>query len=168
MKYRDLRDFVQGLEQQGELCRVTQPVSPHLEMTALADRVLRSEGPALFFERPTGHTAPVLANLFGTPERVASFEPAALRAYLDSGQRISQGTVDSTAIAAQLVTGNLAILQRNPALLVVFMTGFSDRIRALQAAGVAVLAKPFTAEDLVNTLALHLGERLRNTKSNGL
>ncbi|WP_374585233.1 UbiD family decarboxylase [Ideonella dechloratans] len=71
MKYRDLRDFVQGLEQQGELCRVTQPVSPHLEMTALADRVLRAEGPALLFERPTGHTVPVLANLFGTPKRVA-------------------------------------------------------------------------------------------------
>ena len=71
MKYRDLRDFVQGLEQQGELRRVTQPVSPHLEMTALADRVLRAEGPALLFERPTGHTVPVLANLFGTPKRVA-------------------------------------------------------------------------------------------------
>jgi 4-hydroxy-3-polyprenylbenzoate decarboxylase len=71
MKYRDLRDFVQGLEQQGELRRVTQPVSPHLEMTALADRVLRAEGPALLFERPTGHTVPVLANLFGTPQRVA-------------------------------------------------------------------------------------------------
>ncbi|MCO5975951.1 UbiD family decarboxylase [Ideonella oryzae] len=71
MKYRDLRDFVQGLERQGELCRVAQPVSPHLEMTALSDRVLRAEGPALLFERPTGHTVPVLANLFGTPRRVA-------------------------------------------------------------------------------------------------
>jgi len=50
---------------------VAEPVSPVLEMTALADRVLRAEGPALWFERPTGHQVPVLANLFGTPRRVA-------------------------------------------------------------------------------------------------
>jgi len=39
-------------------------------MTALCDRVLRSAGPALLFERPTGHRIPVLGNLFGTPDRV--------------------------------------------------------------------------------------------------
>jgi 4-hydroxy-3-polyprenylbenzoate decarboxylase len=69
--YRDLRDFIAQLEQAGDLKRVQQPVSPHLEMTALCDRVLRSGGPALLFENPTGHTMPVLGNLFGTPERVA-------------------------------------------------------------------------------------------------
>ena len=59
------------LEQAGELRRIAQPVSPQLEMTALADRVLRAGGPALLFEQPTGHTMPVLGNLFGTPGRVA-------------------------------------------------------------------------------------------------
>jgi 4-hydroxy-3-polyprenylbenzoate decarboxylase len=71
MAYRDLRDFIAQLELAGDLKRVPQPVSPHLEMTALCDRVLRSGGPALLFENPTGHTMPVLGNLFGTPERVA-------------------------------------------------------------------------------------------------
>ncbi|WP_119154500.1 UbiD family decarboxylase domain-containing protein [Caldimonas tepidiphila] len=75
MKYSDLRDFMHGLSRLGELHSVTAPVSTHLEMTALADRVLRSGGPALRFERPTnGHKTydfPVLANLFGTPRRVA-------------------------------------------------------------------------------------------------
>jgi 4-hydroxy-3-polyprenylbenzoate decarboxylase len=71
MGYRDLREFVAQLEQDGELRRVREPVSPHLEMTAVADRVLRSAGPALLFENPTGHRIPVLANLFGTPQRVA-------------------------------------------------------------------------------------------------
>lgn len=71
MKYRDLRDFVKQLEAVGELRRVSDPVSPKLEMTALADRVLRAEGPALLFENPSGHRIPVLANLFGTPRRVA-------------------------------------------------------------------------------------------------
>jgi 4-hydroxy-3-polyprenylbenzoate decarboxylase len=69
--YRDLRDFISQLEQAGELRRIAEPVSPHLEMTALCDRVLRSGGPALLFERPTGHDMPVLGNLFGTPARVA-------------------------------------------------------------------------------------------------
>lgn len=71
MTYRDLRDFVAQLEAAGELKRVHEPVSPHLEMTALCDRVLRAGGPALLFEHPTGHTTPVLANLFGTTARVA-------------------------------------------------------------------------------------------------
>jgi 4-hydroxy-3-polyprenylbenzoate decarboxylase len=71
MKYRDLRDFMAGLEKAGQLHRVTQPVSTRLEMTALSDKVLQAAGPALLFEQPVGHTIPVLANLFGTPERVA-------------------------------------------------------------------------------------------------
>jgi 4-hydroxy-3-polyprenylbenzoate decarboxylase len=71
MKYRDLRDFVAGLESLGELRRVAEPVSVRLEMTAVSDFVLRAAGPALFFERPDGYKFPVLANLFGTPQRVA-------------------------------------------------------------------------------------------------
>jgi 4-hydroxy-3-polyprenylbenzoate decarboxylase len=71
MKYRDLRDFLHQLEARAELKRVDQPVSPRLELTALSDRVLRAGGPALLVERPAGYKVPVLANLFGTPQRVA-------------------------------------------------------------------------------------------------
>ena len=71
MNYRDLRDFVGGLESRGLLRRVAEPVSTRLEMTALADRVLKAGGPALLFEQADSYKFPVLANLFGTPERVA-------------------------------------------------------------------------------------------------
>ena len=71
LKYRDLREFVAALESQGELKRIRAEVDPKLEMTELCDRVIRREGPALLFERPKGHSIPVLANLFGTPHRVA-------------------------------------------------------------------------------------------------
>ncbi len=71
MKYHDLRDFIAQLESLGELKRVGVPVSPHLEMTEVCDRVLRRAGPAVLFEHPTGYAMPVLANLFGTPRRVA-------------------------------------------------------------------------------------------------
>ncbi len=71
MKYKDLRDFIGQLERQNELIRVKAPVSPKLEMTALADLTLQAQGPALLIECPAGHTTPVLINLFGTPARVA-------------------------------------------------------------------------------------------------
>ena len=71
MKYRDLRDFLHQLEAIGELRRIVQPVSARLEMTALADRVLRAGGPAMLVEHPVGYKIPALINLFGTPKRVA-------------------------------------------------------------------------------------------------
>jgi len=78
MSYRDLRDFLGLLERDGELVRVRASVDPRLEMTAFCDRVLRRGGPAILFESPAGErrgpsgaTIPVLANLFGTPGRVA-------------------------------------------------------------------------------------------------
>ncbi len=71
MNYQDLRDFIQQLEKMGELKRIKTEVDPHLEMTEIADRVLRAGGPALLFEKPKGYSIPVLANLFGTPRRVA-------------------------------------------------------------------------------------------------
>ena len=71
MKYKDLRDFINQLEQRGLLTRISQEIDPVLEMTEIADRTLRAGGPALLFENPKGYDIPVLANLFGTPERVA-------------------------------------------------------------------------------------------------
>ncbi|OGU20672.1 MAG: 3-octaprenyl-4-hydroxybenzoate decarboxylase [Hydrogenophilales bacterium RIFOXYD1_FULL_62_11] len=83
MIYRDLRDFIAQLEKIGELKRISIEVDPKLEMTEIADRVLRAGGPALLFENPKGHSMPVLANLFGTVKRVAygmgEDDPARLR-----------------------------------------------------------------------------------------
>lgn len=71
MQYADLRDFIKGLEAQGELKRITTAISPILEMTEVCDRILRKQGPALLFENPKGYSIPVLGNLFGTTKRVA-------------------------------------------------------------------------------------------------
>ncbi len=71
MKYRDLRDFIDQLEKLGELKRIKQEVDPYLEITEISDRTLRRGGPALLFENPKGSDVPLLANLFGTPRRVA-------------------------------------------------------------------------------------------------
>lgn len=54
MGYRDYRHFLDVLEAQGELKRIKEPVSPYLEITEVADRVMKAHGPALLFENPVG------------------------------------------------------------------------------------------------------------------
>jgi 4-hydroxy-3-polyprenylbenzoate decarboxylase len=71
MNYIDLRDFIEKLSQKQLLKHISYPVSPNLEMTTVCDRVLRAQGPALLFTHPKDANMPVLANLFGTMERVA-------------------------------------------------------------------------------------------------
>ena len=76
MAYKSLCDFMAMLEAEGELVRVSEPVSTHLEMTEIQTRLLRNGGPAVLFEKPvmpdgTISPIPCLANLFGTVKRVA-------------------------------------------------------------------------------------------------
>lgn len=101
MNYHDLRDFIAQLERMGELKRVSTPVSPHLEMTEICDRVLRQGGPAILFENPTGHTVPVLGNLFGTVRRVA----------LGMGQDVA---TDAEALAKLREVGQVLAMLKEP------------------------------------------------------
>ncbi|GGF95196.1 3-octaprenyl-4-hydroxybenzoate carboxy-lyase [Cysteiniphilum litorale] len=71
LNYKDLREFLDHLEEIGELKRIKQEVSPFLEMTEISSRVLHNKGPALLFETPKNHHMPVLTNLFGTEKRIA-------------------------------------------------------------------------------------------------
>jgi 4-hydroxy-3-polyprenylbenzoate decarboxylase len=86
MPYASLRDFIARLEASQRLVRVTEPVSPVLEMTEIQTRLLAEGGPAVLFENVVGpsgkYSMPVLVNLFGTVERVAwgmDREPRQLR-----------------------------------------------------------------------------------------
>ncbi len=88
MSYASLRDFIERLERDGRLVRVSAPVSPYLEMTEIQTRLIAEGGPAVLFENVVGpgdrrFEMPVLVNLFGTVERVAwgmNREPHELRA----------------------------------------------------------------------------------------
>ncbi|MGJ3231413.1 MAG: UbiD family decarboxylase [Oceanicaulis sp.] len=76
MAYKSLRDFLDQLEGDGDLKRVSRPVSTHLEMTEIQTRLLAKKGPAVLFENPVHEDGrksemPALVNLFGTVERVA-------------------------------------------------------------------------------------------------
>jgi 4-hydroxy-3-polyprenylbenzoate decarboxylase len=80
--YASLREYVARLESADRLVRVSAPVSPVLEITEIHTRLLAERGPAVLFERVEGSRLPLLANLFGTVERVAwgmNREPHQLR-----------------------------------------------------------------------------------------
>ena len=89
MAYANLRDYIDRLESEGRLVRVSTPVSTRLEMTEIQTRLLAEEGPAVLFENVRDGNGnpcamPVLANLFGTVERVAwgmDKTPEQLRAF---------------------------------------------------------------------------------------
>ncbi len=70
MPYEDLREFINRLESEGELARIKHEVSPILEMTEIADRVVKAGGKAILFENPKGYDIPVLMNAFGTERRM--------------------------------------------------------------------------------------------------
>jgi 4-hydroxy-3-polyprenylbenzoate decarboxylase len=73
MAYNDFQDFLTQLERAGELRRITREVDPVLEITEVADRVMKSAGggPALLFERPVGSSIPLAINAFGSRKRMS-------------------------------------------------------------------------------------------------
>ncbi|MDR2901393.1 MAG: menaquinone biosynthesis decarboxylase [Treponema sp.] len=71
MAYKNLQDFIAALEEKGELKRISVEVDPILEITEIADRVMRENGPALLFEHVTGSEYPLLINAMGSEKRMA-------------------------------------------------------------------------------------------------
>ena len=77
MSYRSFSEFVEALDQAGELRRIAEPVATELEITALADREMKSPGggKALLFEQPTiaGKPSrfPLAINTMGSKRRMA-------------------------------------------------------------------------------------------------
>jgi 4-hydroxy-3-polyprenylbenzoate decarboxylase len=86
MPHATLQDFVRELDRQGELKRIGYPADPHLEITEIADRVMKQGGPALLFDRPRGSAVPLLINAFGSYRRMS----------------LALGVEDLDAIAARL------------------------------------------------------------------
>jgi 4-hydroxy-3-polyprenylbenzoate decarboxylase len=71
MAYRGFGEFIETLEKRGELKRIRQRVSPELEITEIADRVVKAGGPALLFENVEGSQFPLIINAFATRKRMS-------------------------------------------------------------------------------------------------
>ncbi len=70
MIFKDLQHYITELEARQDLKRIKAVTDPELEITEIADRVVKAGGPALYFEKVRGSAYPVAINLFGTIERV--------------------------------------------------------------------------------------------------
>jgi 4-hydroxy-3-polyprenylbenzoate decarboxylase len=105
MPYNSLQDFVQVLSKEGELRRIGYPVKAELEITEIADRVMKRGGPALLFENVVGKEIPVLINAFGSAKRMA----------------LALGVTDVEEIAAQIQK----LIQTKPP------KSFKDKLRLL-------------------------------------
>jgi len=70
LAYHDLPSFLWALERAKELKRVSAEVDPELEITEIAMRVVKSEGPALLFEKVKGSPYPLAINIFGSARRI--------------------------------------------------------------------------------------------------
>ncbi|QTA89020.1 menaquinone biosynthesis decarboxylase [Desulfonema magnum] len=70
--YKNISEFIRALKSAGELRVITQPVSPYLEISKIADAESKSPGggKALLFENAEGSPFPVAINLFGSSERI--------------------------------------------------------------------------------------------------
>ncbi len=71
MAFDSLQEFISALEAKGELKRIQVEVDPILEITEIADRVMRDGGPALLFEKVKGSEWPLLINAMGSESRMA-------------------------------------------------------------------------------------------------
>jgi 4-hydroxy-3-polyprenylbenzoate decarboxylase len=71
MAYDGLRAFVETLEREGELVRVSREVDPYLELSEIADRTMKAGGPALLFENVKGSAFPLLINAYGSRKRMS-------------------------------------------------------------------------------------------------
>ena len=67
--YHSLLQFISALESQGELVRIKEFVSPNLEITEVADRMVKNGGKALLFEN-NGTDFPLLINAFASDRRI--------------------------------------------------------------------------------------------------
>ncbi len=90
--FNDINEFVTVLEKERMLARITDPVSPDLEIAAITDRVSKSAGggPALLFQNPTGYDMPVAINLFGSMRRMC--RALGVESLDDLGQQIEELT----------------------------------------------------------------------------
>jgi len=108
MAYRDLGEFIDTLEKEGELKRIPLEVDPVLEIAEFADRAVKTGGPALLFERPAGYTIPVLINSYASMRRmelaleVASIDEIARRIAEYLEMRMPEGLIGKLKMLPKL------------------------------------------------------------------
>lgn len=71
MAYKDLQTFIERINSIGQLKSIETSASPELEITEIADRVSKTNGPALLFKNVKGSKYPLLINAMGSYNRMS-------------------------------------------------------------------------------------------------
>jgi 4-hydroxy-3-polyprenylbenzoate decarboxylase len=115
MAYATLDQFVAEIERMGELKRIRYPADPYLEITEIADRVMKAGGPALLFEQPKGFGIPLLINAYGSQRRMnAALGVADLQEIADQIEELVQPELPETWGARVRALGKLGRLRSVP------------------------------------------------------
>ncbi|MEW6679399.1 MAG: menaquinone biosynthesis decarboxylase [bacterium] len=70
MAFKNIREFIERLEKEGELLRIKEEIYCELEVSCITNRVSKNNGKALYFENPKGSNVPIVTNLFGSFRRM--------------------------------------------------------------------------------------------------
>ncbi len=109
MAWQSLRDYLEALERRGELARIGAPVSSKLEITEIADRMVKKGGPALWFDSVDDKEIPVVINLFGTEARTAM--ALGVKQLADLSAKL-QGLLQLTKVRPKRFLDKLALLSQ--------------------------------------------------------
>lgn len=120
MAYRDLRDFLQALDQEGELLKIKQELSPRFELSAALKLI--NDGKAVQFENISGYPGKkVVGNILGTRRRVAKLlgvaEETLTQGFIDrKGQEIPPQVVETGPVKEVIIKDNIDLVSLLPAL----------------------------------------------------
>jgi UbiD family decarboxylase len=123
MPYRDVREFIARLEQEGEIAHIKAEVDVNYELGAVCYKAFSIPDPekrkALIFERPKGHNMPIAVNLLGTRKRMClALDTTPEQFHRDwierSRNSIKPALVESGLCQEQVYTGNEVDLTRFP------------------------------------------------------
>jgi 2,5-furandicarboxylate decarboxylase 1 len=119
MPYKDLGEFLQTIEREGDLIRIKDQVSRKYEIAAFVRRSSDIDGPAILFENVAGTDIPVLGGLFGSRRRIARIleleEHNMLAGYLEMEKRRIPPVMVADAPVQEVVwTGDDIDLARLP------------------------------------------------------
>lgn len=120
MAYRDLRDFLKALEEEGDLLTVEKELNPRFELSAALKLI--NEGKAMQFENITGYPGKrVVGNILGTRRRVAKLmgvpENILTQSVIErKGQQIAPQVVEGGPVKEVIIRDNIDLIALLPAL----------------------------------------------------
>ena len=121
MPYKDLREFINRLEKEGELIRIKEELDPKFEVAAVLKEIGKKDSPAVLFERVRGYDIPVVGNLWGSKKLVALELETSEDAFLDEYQkrqrrRIPPVIVKEAPAKEVIIKQDIAVLKTMPVL----------------------------------------------------